>query len=168
VTDDSGVRWRPELVAAFVNASVVALLPPVALFAAMFFFPGASATTTVHADETFAGNAWRAIEFFVVAQMFLAPFALLAGWRTWVHARRYCRGLGTGWQGVVEGGAAGFVRSMIVLLPGIVTRPTEALPYIIVYGGGATILGLVCGSFLWLSAMVTLRMLGVRFAAVAA
>jgi hypothetical protein len=86
------------------------------------------------------------------------PFALIVGWRTWVHAKRYRQGQGTGWQGVAEGGAIGFVFALIILRIGIVTRPAEAPPYVLVYGGLAVIVGLAIGVVLRLTGILVLKL----------
>jgi hypothetical protein len=52
-----------------------------------------------------------------------------------VHARRYCEQRAGGWQGVAEAGAAGLFIALIVLARGIMTRPGDAPPYVVVYGG---------------------------------
>jgi hypothetical protein len=46
---------------------------------------------------------------------------------------------------------------MIVLAPGIVTRPFDAAPYIIAYGRAALLLGLLIGFILRLIALAVLR-----------
>ncbi len=46
---------------------------------------------------------------------------------------------------------------LLVLLPGIVTRPREAAPYIIVYGGAALVVGLAVGVLLRMTALAILR-----------
>jgi hypothetical protein len=44
-----------------------------------------------------------------------------------------------------------------ILRYGIMTRPAEAPPYIIVYGGAALILGLAIGLILRMTAILTLK-----------
>ena len=85
-------------------------------------------------------------------------FALVAAWRTWVHARRYVEGRSTGWQGVAESGAAGFFVALLVLSRGIVTHPAQAPPYVIFYGGTALILGVALGCVLRFAAILTLKL----------
>jgi len=87
----------------------------------------------------------------------IVPVALLAGWRTWVHASRYREGKGTGWQGVAEAGGLGLTLALVVLARGIVTRPADAPPYVIFYGGVALILGLAIGLFLRVTALTVLK-----------
>ena len=86
----------------------------------------------------------------------LLPFAAIAAWRTWVHAKRWPRE--RGWQGVAEAGLCGFGTALLYLAPGIVTRPTEAPGFVLVYGGAALILGLLVGLFLRTAAVLLLRL----------
>ena len=87
-----------------------------------------------------------------------AALGAVAGWRTWVHARRYVAGQSRGLQGVGEAAACGLVVAILYLLPGIVARPREAPPYVIVYGGAAAILGGIVGVVLYVVARVVLRL----------
>jgi hypothetical protein len=57
----------------------------------------------------------------------ISPLALVAAWRTWVHAARNRSGGGNGWQGVLEAGAAGFVIALWVLAPGIAMQSAQGL-----------------------------------------
>ncbi|HYM23230.1 MAG TPA: hypothetical protein VEU08_08480 [Vicinamibacterales bacterium] len=152
-------RRRPEVVAAFVNAFVVLLLPAL-IGIGVTLFPPNSLGTTVYADNSFAASAARLSEGLAVVEIPLLPFAMLAGWRTWVHAKRYIDGQSDGWRGVLEGSAAGFLGALLVLLPACIVRPLQAPPYVIVYGGGAAVLGLAFGLVLALTTFVTLWVLG--------
>jgi hypothetical protein len=151
-----GTHVTPEAVAALVNGLIVWLLPTAisALFAIGGF--GASDTnTTVHADD------WTPLDpIIATAVMFSAvmlPFAAVAAWRTWIHAKRR-RELGTsGWRGVGEAGACGLVTVLVVLTPGIFRHPTLAAPYLLVYGAYAVFCGLLIGLLLRVSALVVLR-----------
>jgi hypothetical protein len=159
-TEDSPARRHPEDVAAFVNALLTLCLPPALLMLGMFVFP--STSVTVRPERPFFASAVLRLNDFASVMIPLAPFAVLAGWRTWVHAQRFRDGRGRGWQGVLEGGAAGLVSALFVLSRAIATRPTEALPYIVAYGGGAALLGLGFGLLLWTTAHIVLKLLGVR------
>ena len=68
-----------------------------------------------------------------------APFLALtfvAGVRTFVHARCVIDGQGSGVQGLFEAVGLGFIISVVVLLPGILTHaPRTAVPYVLAYGG---------------------------------
>lgn len=63
-----------------------------------------------------------------------------------------------GAQGILEGAACGFAGAVLVLLPGIVTHPTQAPPYLLAYGGLAAVVGLAVGVVLWIGASLTLRL----------
>jgi phosphate/sulfate permease len=63
-----------------------------------------------------------------------------------------------GTQGILEGAACGLVAAVLVLLPGIVTKPMQAPPYVLAYGGLAAVLGLAVGAVLWFGATLTLRL----------
>ena len=90
--------------------------------------------------------------------MVFLPLAIVAGWRTWVHASRYREGRGRGWQGVAEAGGLGLILALGVLARGIVTRPAEAPPYVIFYGGVALILGVALGLILRVTALIVLKL----------
>ncbi len=59
---------------------------------------------------------------------------------------------------ILEGAACGFAGALLVLLPGILTKPTQAPPYVIAYGGLAAVLGLAVGVILWVTGTVALRL----------
>jgi hypothetical protein len=61
-------------------------------------------------------------------------------------------------QGILEAAACGFAGAVLVLLPGIVTQPTQAPPYLLAYGGLAAVVGLAVGVVLWIGATLTLRL----------
>ena len=88
----------------------------------------------------------------------LLPFALLAGWRTWVYAKRWCDRHDRGWRAVGEAGACGLILALLFLARGIVTRPAEAPPYVIVYGGAALLLGVLAGLILRTTAILVLEL----------
>jgi hypothetical protein len=60
--------------------------------------------------------------------------------------------------GVGEAGACGLVLGVMYLAPGIVTRPAEAPPYVMVYGGASLLLGLLMGLVLRGTAILVLRL----------
>jgi hypothetical protein len=158
-TEDSTARRHPEDVAAVVNALIVLFLPIALLSVGMFAFP--STSEAVRPEESFYASTARHLLDIVSVLVPLVPFAMLAGWRTWVHARRYRDGHGSGWQGVIEGGMAGLVGALLVLVRGMATRPQAAAPYIVTYGGGSLLLGLAFGLVLRTAAVLVLKELGV-------
>ena len=151
---------RPATLAALVNAAVVYLLPlalagAIASFAADY---SNGSTRVVGVDPDRAAVWSRRIQFMGAYAIGLAPFAMAAAWRTFVHAQRWLALGSSGVRGILEGAGCGFAGAVVVLLPGIVTKPTQAPPYVLAYGGLAAILGLAAGAVLWISAMVTLRL----------
>jgi hypothetical protein len=58
---------------------------------------------------------------------------------------------------VLEAGACGFVLALVYFAPGILTRPRDAPPYVIFYGGIALVLGLIVGLLLRTAAILVLR-----------
>jgi hypothetical protein len=87
-----------------------------------------------------------------------AALAAIGAWRTRVHALQYLAGRSVGWRGVGEAAACAFMVAVLYLALGIVTRPREAPPYVIIYGGAATVLGAVVGLVLRAIAMIVLRL----------
>jgi hypothetical protein len=151
----------PETTAALVNTGLI-LLAPTAVYVAIsivsalgFFDRGNTVTAYVTPATTRALQAAVTVLRMTIA---LLPFAAIAGWRTWVHARRYLAGTGTGLQGILEAGWLGFLDMLFGLRNSIMTRTSEAPAYIIAYGGMAFVIGLVCGAVLWSTAMLTLKL----------
>ena len=154
------MRRCPEAMAALVNGLVVWLLP--VGISALFTIGsglgiGASDTnTTVYAD---GWTPWdpiiaTALKFGVV----MLPFAVVAAWRTWVHARRRREFGASGWQGVRDAGACGLAAVLIVMTPGIFTHPAQALPYVLGLGVYAVPCGLLIGLLLRASALIVLKL----------
>jgi hypothetical protein len=162
---------RPATVVAFVNAVVVYLLPLTLVGAAALIAPAyTNGSTHVVGVDPDRAAVWARRGHFIAGYILgLAPFAMAAAWRTFVHARRRLETGSRGGQGILEGAACGFVAAVLVLLPGIVSTPTHAtapifvqtfvvVPYVLAYGGLAAVLGLAVGAVLWISATLTLRL----------
>jgi hypothetical protein len=149
------VQRRSEIVAAVVNGLLVLLLP-LAVLAAGSTIDQDDFDASVTADVPGAPRMSATIRILTRTSLVLFPFALLAGWRTWVYARRWCDQQDRGWLAVAEAGACGLIVALLYLAPGIVTRPAEAPPYVIAYGGGALMSGLVVGVFLRTMAVLVL------------
>jgi hypothetical protein len=49
------------------------------------------------------------------------------------------------------------ILALAILAGGILTRPSEALPYVVVYGGGAAVVGFVVGVILTVTAVAVLK-----------
>jgi hypothetical protein len=148
---------RAEIVAAIVNGLLVLLLPLVILAAASTIDVDqfdASVTADVPGSPRISAMIPRLMAAFLVS----IPFALLAAWRTWVYARRWQDQQDRGWRAVAEAGACGLIPALLYLSPGIVTRPIEAPPYVIAYGGAALLLGVLVGLFLRTTALLVLKL----------
>jgi hypothetical protein len=143
-------RQPPEVVAALVNGGLVLALPiPWVWFAW-------SSNTAVTPSRLYDA----ALTTLVIGGMMTAllPVALVVFWRTLVHAKRYLRHQGTGWQGVLEGGALGGGVALLILLQPILRQPLQAPPYVIVYAGGAFVIGLVLALELRMTGLLVLRL----------
>ena len=151
---------RPATLAAVVNGLIVLLLPAGLIGVVVMVAPTYSngGTTVVGVDPDRAAALARNTQFVVGYLTAVSPFAMAAAWRTFVHATRWFERGARGGQGVLEGAACGFAGAVFVLLPGILTRPADAPPYVLAYGGLAAVLGLVFGAFLWLAATLVLRL----------
>lgn len=153
---------RPATLAALVNAVIVFLLP-LALVGALALVASdysSGGTRVVGVDPDRAAVWSRRIQSIGAYIMGVAPFAMAAAWRTFVHARKWLESGSRGAQGILEGAACGFAGAVLVLLPGIVTHPTQAPPYLLAYGGLAAVVGLAVGIVLWISASLTLSLYG--------
>lgn len=155
------MQRRPEDVAAVTNGLIV-LLAPVAVFVIMglTFSPDAvsdGSTSVVARDPDRAAVLASIVGTLLFT---LTTFAAIAAWRTHVHARRWLEKGDRAWRGVVEAGLVGFGVALVVLGRGIVTRPLEAPPYVIVYGGAAMLAGLIVGLVLRFTALLVLRSRG--------
>jgi len=147
---------RPEVLAALVNATLVLLIPmALVILASNRIYDTSTRVTAVVSPFRFYLFD-RLLEYGILFGPF-AALAFAAGLRTFVHARRALDGQGSGWQGVLEAAALGFLIAFVVLLPGIVTHaPRAAVPYVVAYGGGGLILGLVLGLVLFATARLVL------------
>lgn len=150
---------RAATVVALVNAGVVYLLPVAGAGIIGAINPGYSTgSTTVTARGP--DYVQHQVEGWVSYALAVAPFAMAAAWRTFVHATRWLEGRGSGWLlGVLEGGLCGFVAAVLILLPSISMKPLQAPPYVLVYGGLALVLGLLVAAILSSTALVTLHLL---------
>ena len=141
------MRGHAEAAAAFVNAVLVLVVPLV-----FVWLEHARLGATI--DALTLGRS----------ASILLPFAAFTAWRTWVHAKRWHARQDTGWQPVAEAAATAVVVALAYLARGIVTRPAEAPAYVVVYGGGALILGAIVGLILLTTALLALTLHGWMFA----
>jgi len=151
------MQGRSERVAAVVNGVLVVLLP-LALLVAGNSINFDQSDASVTANVPGSPRLLAMVPSLTRMTFVLLPFALLAGWRTWVYARRWCDRQDRGWWAVWEAGACGFILALLYLAPGIVTRPAEAPPYVIVYGGAALVLGVLAGLLLRTTAILVLEL----------
>ena len=152
------IRRHPENAAAIANALVV-LAGPVLLLVAGNMLPDRVSNTGASVRASGGPRPEEVLGLLVGLASGLAPPAVLAGWRTMVLARRWLAERRGDWCGVAEAGAAGFGIALLVLAQSILTRPTEALPYVVFYGGIALVLGLLVGLLLRAVALFVLRRL---------
>jgi hypothetical protein len=154
------MRGRSDVVAALVNFFIVQLLPSgivgVLAIGSSLGIGAKANEVTVHPPgwTPVIAIAETALQFGLVT----LPFALLAAWRTWVHAKRWLECGTSGWEGVGEAAACGLATLLVMLLPGILEHPIQALPYIVAYGGLASILGLLVGLLLRATAVTVLKL----------
>jgi hypothetical protein len=149
-TDDPRARR-----AAVVNGALVFGLPTAAMLVALVGglqqpWPEQFAAARPGAGRVMAESA----QF----TLLVGALAVVAAWRTRVHAQRYQARQSRGWQGVGEAALCGFVIALLYLARGIVMRPGEAPPYIIFYGTAAAILGAIVGLVLRAIAVMVLRL----------
>lgn len=143
---------RPEDVIAAINGAIVLLVPVIVALAFLFRRAGMDAPVRPPGNYVLKDFVLSV----AVLEVPLAPFAVVAGWRTWVRVHRWrSTGLRDFW-GVLEGAATGLVAAVLVLMPGIATRPFEAAPYIITYGAIGACVGLAFGILLQVTAMLAL------------
>lgn len=145
---------RPAQNVGLINGLLVVLVPLVVLLVGSSLAQNSNTSVTVRAYDA---PATRLLMMVIPVVVLLSPFGCFAGWRSTVYARRWRDHQDRGWRAVAEAGACGFSLALISILPGIVMRPVDAPPYVIAYGGGALVLGLLVGLFLRMTAIVVLR-----------
>jgi hypothetical protein len=150
---------RAEYAAALTNFLLILVIA----IAMMAMSSGSNGSVHVYASPIKA-----AVSTALIVLMIAMPLGTLAFWRTWVHAQRVMACQTTGWRGVFEAGALGFVLTLPFVMPGIIARqfnPGEwgqprafllGLGYVGVYGLLGLVVGLVLGFVLWLSARLVL------------
>lgn len=141
------MRRHPEATAAVVNAAIVMVVPLAYVW-------------LVHAQSGVT------VEGAVLARSaaIVLPFAALAAWRTWAHSKRWLTGEAALWRPVAEAAATAVVIALAYLARGILTRPADAPAFVLVYGGGAMILGAIVGVILRTTAVLALRLNRLSFA----
>jgi hypothetical protein len=147
----------PPAIAAFLNGIVVMFGPALA---AMMWPATSSNSVTVRPPG--ASDPMVGIMLMVAAIM--SPLAAVAGWRTWVHAKRR-RDRGTlGLRGIAEAGLLGFSIVFIPIFVAVAShlseRPGLTIGYAAFYAGIGLVVGLVFGCVLWVFATIVLAVCG--------
>ena len=151
------VQRRSESVAAVVNGLLVVLVPVGLVLAGSSIYRDTfDASVTARAPGP--PRMPRIIPVVFHMAIVLFPFALFTGWRTWVYAIRWCDRKDRGWRAVAEAGVCGLILPLLYLARGILTRPAEAPPYVITYGGAGLLLGVLVGVFLRTTAILVLKL----------
>ena len=87
----------------------------------------------------------------------MAPFALVAGWRTFVHACGYLEGKGRTGQSILEAIALGAAVPIFILVPLVAVRlfdaPLQAAAYVLAYALIGAVVGFVFGAVLSVTAL---------------
>ncbi|HEX5006658.1 MAG TPA: hypothetical protein VFV70_06065 [Hyphomonadaceae bacterium] len=121
-----------------------------------------------NAVHVYSDPVKAAITAVLFALLVSTPLAVIAFWRTWVHARRFLSGETSGWRGLLEAGALGFALTLPFVLPGVIARQFDPGPwgqpqafvlgvmYVGAYGMLGSAVGLVFGFLLCLSTIATL------------
>jgi hypothetical protein len=128
------VTDRAASMAALVNGLVMAVSPLAAMLVAGLLPESTNNSTTVHAAGA-PGAVVASLSAWIQMWRTLVPLSAIAGWRTFVYARRWLTRGDRAWLAVLEAGAWGFLCVLLVLAPGILRQPAQAPPYVIVYGG---------------------------------
>jgi len=137
--------------AALFNAALVALLPLwLELLRRMTDSSQGHTAVAVSADSV--PSLQRLVPFVPV----LAGLALIAGWRTYVHSRRYLVSGARGWNAVIEPGVVGMIITFCLLAPVLVADPVSGSRYVAIYAVGVLIVGCAIGLVLRWTAMLTL------------
>ncbi len=145
------MHQAPARAAALVNGLLVLCLPWIVVFVMPH---GSGGGVTVHAWPRLA-----VMLDLIATVSLLGPFAALAAWRTWVHARHWLDG-DRCWRGVLEAGLTGFLVAFVAITPAIganwFRRPIVAVGYDLFYATVALLAGLGLGAILQLTAMIVL------------
>ena len=145
---------RPAMIAAVAN-SLIVLFGPIFVYAIVRVFSTPSNTSvTVRAPGAPSFDSLSAASSPI---LFTIALALLAGWRTRVHAERRLLQNAKDCRGIAEAAVCGLALALAVLAPGILTRPWDAPAYVITYGAMGMVFGLVVGAVLHAVATVILR-----------
>jgi hypothetical protein len=152
---------HPENAAALVNALVVLALPTVLVIVVSLLPERMDTSVTVRPPGSMR-PILEAVGFILFMTTAALPFAVAAGWRTLVHARRAIDTGSAGWRSLWDGALLGFAGAGLVLLGPTLVRPLQAPPYWIAYGTMAAALGVVIAFGLRVTALLVLGLLKER------
>jgi hypothetical protein len=148
-------RLRPEEWSALVNGLLVLCVPSL-LFGALTL-SAANHPVLLEPVHPPGGSPWPgAILAVLRGAIAMIPYALVAAWRTWAHARRWQSG-DRGWLGIAEAGVCGFAAVVVGGLLHTTHSLAQALPYFTFYGLFGFVAALPIGVVLFLTARVVLR-----------
>lgn len=145
----------PEEVAAAANAGVTLLLP--CLFVALSWWRSPPSDAVPAGMSSAMWDASRVLPLLAGLVGLAMPFAAIAAWRTFVHAKCYLMRRDDWWQGLVEAAGLGATIPILVLGRAIVLNPMQAPPYVFTSGAMGFGIGLAFGVVLTLVALAVLR-----------
>ena len=148
--DDARIN-RAAGVAALINAGLVALVPLwLELISRITDSSRGHTAVAVSADRV------PSLQRFVTFVPLLAGLGLIAGWRTYVHSRRYLLSGASGWNAVIEPGIVGMISTVCLLAPVLLANPVSGSRYVAIYAAGVLVVGCAIGLLLRWAAMLTL------------
>lgn len=161
----NGNPWQmreedPQTIAAAVNGIVVMLGPALIVYAGMMIWPNMNPPVRPPG----ASSLTDGINAIFLAIPLMSPFAAVAAWRTWVHAKKRRERGTSGLQGVAEGALFGFfvVAVPLMMAVGRSGRATEspriAMQYVLAYAIIGLLVGLAFGVILWFTAALVLKL----------
>jgi len=147
----------PQAIAAAVNGIIVMFGPALIVYVGMMMWPNMNPPVR-------PPGASPGINSVLLAFPLMSPFAAVAAWRTWVHAKKRRERGTSGLQGVAEGALFGFLvvavpMAMIVSHSARAAEsPAGAVRYVLAYAIIGLVVGLVSGVILWFSATLVLKL----------
>jgi hypothetical protein len=148
--DEARIK-RVAVWAALINAALIALLP---LW--LELLGRITDSSRGHTAVAVSADSVSLLQGLVPFVPVLVGLALIAGWRTYVHSRRYLVSGARGWNAVIEPGMVGMIITFYLLAPVLVEHPVSGSLYVALYTVGALILGCAIGLVLRCTAMLTL------------
>jgi hypothetical protein len=148
-------RLAPEIIPAFVNGLVVLFLP-LARLLLVSFGPDPNTSVTVHTADW--SPLLSVIRTFLGSTAPMVPLALIATWRTWVHARRWREG-GRDGTAIAEAAICGVAVALAFALYGAAfgqSSPLVILPGILIVSVLGAVVGAALGLVLYIVAIVAL------------